>query len=184
MADESSKVREAVGVFGDAASLQAAVDALQSAGFGRVDLSLMAGEDAVRDKLGHLYRRVEEAEDDPAAPRTAYVAPESRGEAEGYLIGGLTYVGAVAAAGAVVASGGTMGAAIAGAAALGASGALIGSVLSGLLEREHADAIQAQLDRGGLLLWVHVRDSAHERQALEILRKHSARDVHVHELKG
>ena len=42
--------------------------------------------------------------------------------------------------------------------------------------------LQEQLDRGGLLLWVHTRDAAHEERATEILRRHSGRDVHVHDL--
>ncbi|MCA8926659.1 MAG: hypothetical protein KDC18_01215 [Alphaproteobacteria bacterium] len=184
MPNDRPMVREAVGVFGDADSLQAAIDELQSAGFGRVDLNLMAGEDAVREKLGHIYRRVEDAEDDPEAPRADYIAPESRGDAEGGLIGALSYIGAVAAAGAVFASGGTLAAAIAGATAIGATGALVGTVLAGMLDLNHARYIQTQLDHGGLLLWVHIRDRAHEQQATDILRRHSAKDVHVHDIEA
>jgi hypothetical protein len=31
-----------------------------------------------------------------------------------------------------------------------------------------------------MLLWVRVRDDAHEKMAVEILKGHSGRDVHVH----
>ncbi len=182
MSESSVSGREAVGVFQDSKTLEAAIDELLTAGFGRVDLSLLAGEDTVREKLGHAYRRAEDAEDDPNAPRAVYVSSESRGDAEGGLIGGLFYVGAVAAAGAVVASGGAVAAAIAAAAAAGAGGGAIGALLAGVLARHHADYIQSQLDHGGLVLWVRLRDAAHEKRAVEILSRHSAQDVHVHEL--
>lgn len=184
MPSETNTVREAVGVFHDADSMQAAIDELQSNGFSRADLSLMAGDETVREKLGHIYERVEEAEDDPAAPRTVYVAPESRGDAEGGLIGGLMYVGALAAAGAIVASGGTVAAAIGAAVAAGAGGGLIGGALAMLLEEKHAIYVEDQLRHGGMLLWVSLRDAAHEEKALSILRSHSAHDVHVHDIKA
>jgi hypothetical protein len=38
------------------------------------------------------------------------------------------------------------------------------------------------MDRGGLLLWVRTWDVEDERRAVEILRKHSGSDVHVHAL--
>jgi hypothetical protein len=125
---------------------------------------------------------VTELEDDRAAPRTVYVDTESRGGAEGGLIGGLMYVGGVVAVGAVAASGGTL-AAIVGAAALaGGAGAFIGSLLAGWIGDRHARYIQEQLDRGGLLLWVRTWDAGKEKRAVEILKRHSGRDVHVHNL--
>src|SRR5690606_35525505 len=48
-------VRDAVGVFHDEKALQAAVDELLIAGFDRSKLSLLADQDAVERKLGHLY---------------------------------------------------------------------------------------------------------------------------------
>ena len=79
----SAPIREAVGVFDSAESLEAAIDELQSSGFDRVELSLLAGEHAVEAKLGHAYRRVQELEDEARVPRTAFVSTESRGDAEG-----------------------------------------------------------------------------------------------------
>ena len=57
-------VREAVTAFDDLEHFQAAVDELLSSGFDRAELSLIARDDAVVEKLGHIYRRVEEVEDD------------------------------------------------------------------------------------------------------------------------
>lgn len=181
--DQPQETRtEAVAVFDDAATLQGAIDELLSAGFDRAALSLLAGEETVIKKLGHIYTKVEELEDDPAAPRAAYVSTESIGDAEGALVGGLVYVGAVAAAGAVVATGGTLAAAIAGAAMMGGAGGLIGAVLAKMTGDRHAGHLQEQLDHGGLLLWVRTWDREHEQRAVDILSKHSAHDVHVHAL--
>lgn len=174
--------REAVGVFDDLRSIEAAIDALLSNGFDRAEISLLAGQRAVEEKLGHRYRRVDDLEDDPVAPRAAYVSRESVGDAEGALVGGLFYVGAAAAAGAVFASGGTLAAAIAASALAGGAGGVIGSVLASIVGKHHADYLQTQLDRGGLLLWIRTWDVEHEKRATRILSRHSAHDVHVHDL--
>ena len=70
-------VREAVAVFEDEDTLVAAADELMSSGFDRADLSLVAGEETVSEKLGHIYRRVEQEEDDSELPRAAFFQPES-----------------------------------------------------------------------------------------------------------
>lgn len=66
----------------------------------RAEISLPAGQDAVEEKLGRRYRRVDDLKDDPTAPRAASVSRESVGDAEGALAGGLFYVRAAAPAGA------------------------------------------------------------------------------------
>lgn len=175
-------VREAVGVFHRSEDLQGAIDELLQSGFHRAELSLLASERAVSEKLGHRYRKVSSLEDDPVVPRAAYVSPEAIGGAEGGLIGVLMYVGAVAAAGAIVASGGTLTAAILAAALSGGFGGLVGSLLAAWLGEEHGRVLQDQVDRGGLLLWVRTWDAADEERAMRILKSHSGDDVHVHAL--
>jgi len=175
---------EAIAVFDEAKPLQDAIDELRRSGFDRADISLLASEQSVEEKLGHLYDKVGELEDDPSVPRAAYVSTEAVGDAEGGLIGGLVYVGAVAAAGAMVASGGSLAGVIAAAAMAGGAGGVVGSVLAKLVGERHARHIQEQIDHGGLLLWVRTWDKEEERRAVEILTKHSAHDVHVHALPG
>ena len=172
-------VREAVGVFDDVAEFEEAIKDLLAAGFARRDISLLASEEAVEAKLGRHYAKVQELEDHPAVPRTAYTERRMRGEAEDVLIGSLTYLPAVLAAGLVVASAGAVAAAVT-AAAIG--GGLLSTALGHWLDRRDAEWVQEQLDRGGLLLWVRTPDAGRERRAVEILRRHSAHDVHVHEL--
>ena len=173
---------EAVAVFDDERALESAVDELETAGFDRAHISLLASEATVQQKLGHRYARAEVAEDDPDAPRAAYVSRNARTEGEAGLVGGLIYVPAVAATAAVVASGGTLAMAIAAAAAMGGAGGLIGAALARLIERRHADRIQEQIEQGGLVLWVRSIDEDHEHRAVEILTRNGGRDVHVHRL--
>ncbi|MCB8840169.1 hypothetical protein [Aurantimonas sp. VKM B-3413] len=151
-------------------------------GFDRADLSLLASRATVEEKLGHGYRSVRELEDDAAVPVVAYVANESIGDAEGAVAGILIYVGSVATAGAILASGGTLGAAIAAAAASGYVCASLGLLLDRMIERSHLQRIEEQVAAGGLLLWVHLRDDAHAERATAILTKAGGQDVHVHEL--
>lgn len=176
--------REAVAVFETEADLQAAIDELLSSGFDRAEISMLASEHTVEERLGHRYEKVTQLEDDPQVPRAVYVSGESLGDAEGSLIGAPLYFGATAAAGAILVSGGTVAAAIAGAAVAGGAGAVIGSLLATLLGRRHADHLQEQLERGGLLLWVRTWDAGDERRAVDILARHSGRDVHVHSFGG
>ena len=173
---------ETVAVFDDAGKLQEAIDKLLVSGFDRAALSLLAGEQAVEEKLGHMYEKVAELEDNGSVPRQAYVSIESIGEAKGGLVGGLMYVGAMAAVGAAVASGGTLAGIIAAAAMAGGAGGLIGSVLADIVGDHHANHIQEQLDRGGLLLWVRTRDQSQQERAMRILSDHSGHDVHTHAL--
>jgi hypothetical protein len=174
--------REAVGLFHDEKTLQDAADELLINGFNHADLSLLAADRTIETRLGHKFERVADLEDDPSAAFQAFVDSDSRTEGKGVLVGGLFYVGAMAAAGAVVASGGAIAAIILGVAAGGGAGGLIGVLLARFLEKHHAQALQEHLDKGGLLLWVHTPDEAHERKALEILRRCGAEDAHVHSL--
>lgn len=177
--DTMEGAREAVGIFHDADIFQAAVDDLLSAGFHRAELSFLASEHAVEEKLGHRYRRSGALADDPAVPRIAYVSTEAVGDAEGALVGTLLFVGATVATGAVVASGGTLAAAIVAAAAAGGTGGLIGSILAKWVGNLHARYLHEQLEHGGLLLWVRTSTPADEQRALEILRRHAADCVHL-----
>lgn len=172
-------VREAVAVIEDVESLEAAVEALKAAGFAPADISLLAGHATVERKLGRMYERVEELEDNPAAPRSAFVSSRSVERREKVVMGSMTTLPTLIAAGTVVASAGAVAAAIAGTAV---TGALIGKVLAGWMDQRHAEWLEEQLERGGILLWVRTADAARERQALEILGQYAAHDIHLHEI--
>ena len=182
MDQQPDTLREAVGVFASANDLQEAIDELQSSSFHRAELSLLANEEAVNEKLGSGFANVRAVEDDPVVPRTAYVSPEAIGDAQGGIVGGLAYAGATAAAGAVVVSGGTIVATIVAATLVGGAGGVVGALLAKWLGDNHAHSLQAQIDHGGLLLWVRTKDTKAEERATDILKRHSSRDVHVHTL--
>jgi hypothetical protein len=165
--------REVVAAFDDTEALDKAVYTLETRGFDRAAFSLLASEEAVAQKLGHRYQRVSETEDDPKVPRDTFFSRVSRLEAEYLPAPALAAVGALILAGtgtilpAVIAAGG---------------GALIGAALGRVMHERHATRVREQLERGGLLLWVSVRNVGEEETALEVLRAYSAHDVHSHEI--
>lgn len=175
-------VREAVAIFQSEEAYQRAVDDLAMAGFAPHDLSLMAKDESVRARLDRPRDSSQEAAGDPAAPRQAIVSPEELGDAQGVAIGVPAYIGAIVATGAVVASGGTILAAALAAAAAGAGGAGVGGVLANWLGQQRQSVLQENLDKGGLLLWVNIRDAGREQLAREILARHSDQPVEVHEI--
>jgi hypothetical protein len=166
-------IREVVAVFDNPEALEEAVFALETHGFDRAAFSLLADEATVERELGHRYQRVAEMEDEPAVPRETFFSRVSRAEAEYGLPVGLASMGALALAG----IGGLLPVLVA-----AGSGAALGAVLGRMIYHHHAMRVQEQLARGGLLLWVNVRDAAQEKTAVETLAAHSAHDIHVHEI--
>lgn len=175
-------LREAVAVFDDEETMREAIFELESAGFDRADVSVLPSMEAVRKKIGRELYRVEDAADDPDVPRAVPLGPAAIGAAQGALIGGPIYVGAMVmtissliggkAFGTIVMSG-----------LFGASvGLVVGVALAMVLKQRHNEHVKDHLDHGGLVLWVHIRDKEHEARAERILKKHQnpARDVHLH----
>ena len=175
-------VREAVGIFQDPTQLQAAIDELQIRGFMRQEISVLADEATIREKLGHLYKHVQLAEDDPKAPRMIFVSNEEISVAEAAAVSIPLFIAAVSVAGAVVASGGLLLDAIIYAAIAGGVGAGIGSMLATFIARHRAEYLEKQVESGGILLWVHAGSLHMEKLAQQILHKHSAEDVHIHDI--
>lgn len=183
-ASKPGHVRETVAVFKDVTELEAAIDELLESGFDRAEISLLASEKAVEDKLGHYYDKPTEIEDAPDAPRVAYVSKESLGAAEGALISGPMYVAAATSAGLAIAAGGPLGVAVGAAAVGGGAAAMVGAILASFVSKKYARHIEEQLEHGGIVLWVNLRDAAHEERATEILSKYAVGDLHAHEVAG
>jgi hypothetical protein len=181
-AQAQGSVREAVAIFDSRDALQKAIDDLSMAGFERHDLSVLANDQTIREHLGHVPDRVEDAAHDPSVPRQSYLSPEDVGSHKGVAVGLPAYVGAIVATGAILATGGTALAAAAAAAAAGAGGGALGSVLSQWITDKRNEPMLQQLDKGGILLWVHVANAERERIAREILARHASRPVDVHEV--
>ena len=179
---EVETVHEAVGTFDDVDSLQAAMDDLQTCGFMRQEISVLADDDVIKHKRGSTYERTEDAADDPSAPRTTFTPNETIGEAEGIAIAIPLYIMAVIASGFMIASGSSVIAAVAAGIFAGITGAALGSIFAMRINKHHKQYIQNQIDRGGLLLWVHLRSVKLEKKAMRVLRKNDGHDVHVHEI--
>ena len=69
---------------------------MQGSGFDRADIDLMAGVEAVRQKLGDVFAPVEELADISIVPRRAFIAREDVGLARSIAVGLLIYIGATA----------------------------------------------------------------------------------------
>jgi hypothetical protein len=181
--EESDLVKEAVSVFGDAAALEAAVDALEVAGFDRTAISVLATDAKAEQQVKRFYHSVREIEDSGHAPQAAFVSRDSRTEAEAAVVGLPIYIGGFAGAAAVAASGGALALAIGAAIAGATAGAGLGAILAATIAHRHSAHVQEQLYKGGLVLWVSLPNADAEKRALAILNKMDARDVHVHEIE-
>lgn len=174
------EIPEAVGVFDSFEDLQKTVYDLRMVGFSRYDISLLGAQEALEETLGKAYWRAPELEDDPRAPRAAFVSEEAIGELEGGVAGGFFFLGSYAAMAAVMSVSATVAASIAAIAVVGVPAAIIGTLLAGRIGKHHQDYYATQIEHGGILLWVRVRDKEREELAVKIMKAHSGRDVHVH----
>ncbi|SMX42342.1 hypothetical protein [Actibacterium lipolyticum] len=171
---------EAVAVFDTVESLQAAMYDLTLSGFSRYDISVLGDAKAMEEKLGHHYWRAMELEDNPDAPRAAFVSEEAVGELEGAIAGGFFFLGSAIAMTALLTPASTLAASVAAVAIGGSPGAVIGTLLARRVGAHHKDYYENQIKHGGLLLWVRVVSKEKEELALKILKGHSGKDVHVH----
>jgi len=172
-----NKVCEVVGVLGNETVLENTIDHLLTSGFDQSEISLLANENSVVEKIGHRYKKLASLEDNLAVPRIAYVASENLGVAKGALIGGFLYVGTFAAASVVLAMGWPLPLIMAGGFLGAVGGGFIGAAIANYVEENHANYLQEQLEHGGLLLWVKARDREHISKAVKIMKSHRATNV-------
>lgn len=176
------KAREAVAVFDDHDGLVAAIEDLELAGFDRAQINLISSWKGVERRLGRTVADVRELEHEARIPLGTWVDRHELAEGKAALVAGLAYVGSFAAIGTVVAAGGELPAVVAATAAAGGAGGALGVWLARFIGRRRARAIEMQLLRGGLLLWVETHGPEQERAALGILERRAARDVHLHDV--
>ena len=181
-ATDQYKTREAVAVFNDYGDIVGAIEELELGGFDRAQIRLMLSCKSAERRLGRPIEDIRELEDDPAVPLGGWVDRYELTEGKAALTTGLAYVGSLVAIGGVVANGGELAAIIAAAVAAGGTAGAFGLWLTRLVGRRRAHEINEQLSRGGLLLWAETRNSEQERRAVAILKCHSTRDVHLHDL--
>ena len=171
---------EAVGVFDTFKDLQQAFYDLRMVGIHHSNISLLANESVLKEKLGKAYWRASDLEDDPHAPRAHFVSEEAIGELEGAIAGGFFFVGSYIAMAAMLTPASTLAASIAAIAIGGSPSAVIGTLLARRVGKHHKDYYANQIEHGGILLWVRVDNKEREELAVKIMKGHSGRDVHVH----
>lgn len=174
-----TELREAVGIFADAKSLESAAQELMNQGFDRSLLSLIATESVLAEKLGGHLDTSKSLVDSDDAPRIAYTDHSELSLGQGAIISGLFYLGAMIGTGVVFASGGAPLVALIAATVGGVSGGGIGAALSNRLGQAVADKVSDEVARGGIILWVRTVDAEHEALALKIMRDSGASDVHA-----
>ena len=160
-----------IGVFDDRDQLEKALQALQSEGFDRSQLSLL--ESAVSAGRALRGETLETGDEVSRLP----VDRADVGNLQGIAAGIPAYVGAVLAAGITVASGGTLAgvaiAALAGGAGAGAAGATAAGLLRSNLEEPYTE----ELAKGGVLLMVWLRGPEEGAKARTILDEWGAQAV-------
>jgi hypothetical protein len=128
-----------------------------------------------------LPRDVQRAADDPATPREPVVTDTDLRQGRVLGTGLAATIAAFAAVGITVATGGvaaaTIAAAVVAAGGVGAASTYFGRKLAD----DQTSFLEAQLARGGVLLWVRTRDASSERNVLDVLRRFSDH-VYLHDL--
>ncbi len=172
--------REAVGLFNDMNSLQAAIRELEATKFPRDAISILGHQRTIEDHFGTASAQTYLAESDPAAPRAAPVRDEEHTIGATALVGCGAYIGAVAAG--IALGPASVPVTLIAIVLASGSGAAIAGALVQRLKRRHEQHIHDQIVHGGLLMWVHTPDEERERLACDILERHGAHDVHVQDM--
>src|ERR1700724_677336 len=149
------RTREVTGVFHSRKALDAAVQDLLLADVDRADSDVSASVDELQRRLNYSAIPAPDLADIPTAPRQPYVAEDD-------VVGTDAVVGSIA----------------------GCAAAVDVAVLWARrrLQRERAQGLEKLSEAQGLLIWVRVRSPEQEAQAQEILVRHGAEAVHVHEI--
>ena len=176
--DPRKDIHEVVGVFDSLDTVQSAIDDLLTDGFDRSEISLLGEDEMVRAR--NSSESVVDLEDDDRTPRLPYIDPESLNEGKASIIGVLFYVGAFVGAGILSAASGIFSNPIVGGALGGGLAGLVGVVISRYIIRRQRGWLEAQLKRGGLVLWARVWSAEREREAITVMERNGGRHVHVH----
>ena len=158
--EPSSGAPEIVGRFADRESFSAAVAELRQSGFGHSDLSVLDTHESIS------------ASGKPS---------EAWKESLAGMVGEVKYVGPLTAAGLIAIATGPVGMALSGLMAAGITGAALHELLEDVRATPHTEAFAEALEKGAVLLWVIAEDDARQAQATEILARHGAADVHLHQ---
>lgn len=171
-------VKEAVGVFTDQEKLDQAVADLESTAFPRHHISVLGNPEDIKETFGTETIAPAKAGRDPRTPRSISIRPEERTIGASVLVGVLAYLGGCAALLSVNPASSLI---LMGAVATGSLfGGALGALILFIVARNMHQRVEAQVRKGGLLLWVKITNPNNEVIAKNILKKNGASKVHVH----
>lgn len=160
----TTSVQEVQGFFPNDETMQSALSELGMAGYDRSDFSLP------EEQAAQASATPTEGADNPT---------DSTDKAQLRVMGtGMaSYIGAVAVAGATIATGGAAGLAVAAAAAVGVGGAAAAEAVGQVADKTQSAARDQQGAEGKLILAVRVRSPEQTAQVTELLQKSGATKV-------
>ncbi|MBT5074938.1 MAG: hypothetical protein HOJ34_01640 [Kordiimonadaceae bacterium] len=170
-------IREVVALFNDEEEMLETIDELEGKGFDRSEISIMPPLGQVERALGHQVDDIYATSNDPETPRSFPLDNASWGDAQGVLLAAPFLAGAFSVTIFGASNGLSTINTLLMAILTGCIGSLIGYLIMLLIKKRHKDQIDDQISRGGLAMWVHVRDNAHARRAIRIFNRHHAHDV-------
>ena len=169
--------QEVVALFDDEDALNDVVDELHCDGFERAEISVSQPWNMVEKQIGRGLASTVELSQVRGAPHAAPLDRGSFGVAQGACIAGPLYLFACGAIMASAASGAALATIMFAATSAGLMGVALGMLSVLWLRRAHRSYIDGLLDRGGLILWVHIADRNKEQKVRAIFSRHAARDV-------
>lgn len=157
---QTNPAREVVGLLADRAAFDAAIAALQDAGFGHADISILSS-----------HSPLEAAGESGTTWRDALTA----------MVGEIRYEGPLVASGAVMLAGGPMAASIA--ALIGAATASVAAaeVIGEVTSTPNSEEFARSLAAGSIIIWVRAEDRDAEIKADAALSAAGATNVHLHD---
>lgn len=175
-----------VGLFDSFDEAQSVVSDLQSQGFNRNDISLIAND--ASGQYAKTYSSGGDKMDKNTAEQagSGAVAGTATGAGLGLLVGlgalAIPGVGPILAAGPLAAALGAGAATVAGSAAIGAglgaaSGALVGPLTDAGIPRPEAEMYNEGVRRGGTLVTVKADDEAMAQQAQDVMSRYNVVDI-------
>ncbi len=168
---------ETMAVFRYAEHLDNAIEELARWGFARSELSLLATERTLLDRLDQRYARIS----DLTGNSPCFVPAGAREAGAGTVSDRLVPVGTTSDGERLFASDDELGAAIAAGVRTARNGSAVGGALAQLAGHDNALFLLKQLARGAVVLWVRARDGEQMSPvAQRILQKHSDRDLHAY----
>ena len=180
MNDKSITFREVAGIFDSNTKLQAAINDLTLSHFQRHEINVLGSETAMKKIFATEALDPYQLIDNPLTPRNFNITSEEKGVGEGVAIGSGIMAGVLSA---LIAAGGvTISAAVPVAIVGGTVGAAFGELIATMIGDINASHLQKQLNQGGLILWVITTNKAKEDLACNILQKHAAQYVHIHDI--